>query len=350
MTKDLFSGVEKGHPLRSAAGMTMAGALLLTGCGGYAASAQASDWQPAAPEDGTLVLREGGRFLPVANVSGEFLYNQDTLTPTDEMFNLFGTTVTTMCAKPFEDAMSQEADVYINIGGDITKAYSINLGDFENKAQEKILLCACGMGAATANVNTTGVNIADVLSLADGLEDAQVLKVTGSDGYVSELPLSYALENKAMIVYKVNGEKVPTRSQFWVPNTVAKYFVRDVVDIEVLRAAEVPEVEGRDAELSAEVNIVNRLESSVVPVGQSVTFEGYADDLGDPIAALEFSLDGGETWTRYDVNATTDRWVHWSFSYVPESEGTYELTVRAITSAGTVSPLAATTVFTAMSL
>lgn len=39
-------------------------------------------------------------------------------------------------------------------------------------------------------------------------------------------------------------------------------------------------------------------------VGQPVTFEGYADDYGSHIVALEFSLDGGTTWARQDVSAS----------------------------------------------
>lgn len=128
---------------------------------------------------------------------------------------------------------------------------------------------------------------------------------------------------------------------------MAKYFVHDVVDIQVLRTDKVPYVEGRDAELSAEVNIVDRLATTAVPVGAATVFEGYADNLGSPIAALEFYLDGGETWTSYEVSASTDRWVHWEFAYTPGDPGTFELAVCAVTEDKTVSPLAATTVFTA---
>ena len=37
-----------------------------------------------------------------------------------------------------------------------------------------------------------------------------------------------------------------------------------------------------------------------VEVGRPVRFTGYAEDYGVPIAAVQFSLDGGETWTDYD--------------------------------------------------
>ena len=36
----------------------------------------------------------------VANVSGDFTFCQDVVTPADEVFNLFGTATTALCAKP----------------------------------------------------------------------------------------------------------------------------------------------------------------------------------------------------------------------------------------------------------
>ncbi len=335
--------------LAGTASATLVGAVIMSGYTPFVQTANAQDAGAPATDGGTFTLRAADLYETVSRVQGEFTYSQDTVTPTDEMFNLFGTAVTGMCAKPADSTFEENvANYYVNVGGDIKEAYTVNLEDLQDQAQEKILVCACGMGAATANVQAKGIDLADIVSLADGLDEANLLEVTGSDGYVAKLPLRYALDNEAMVVYQVNGENLPTATQFWVPNTVAKYFVRDVVDIQVLHTDEVPEVEGRDAELSAEVNITNRLASAVVPAGEAVAFEGYADDLGSPIAALEFSLDGGENWTSYEVKATTDRWVHWNFSYTPEKAGTYELTVRAVTEDGAVSPLAATAVFTAV--
>lgn len=336
--------------IKGTAGAALAGAMLLTS-GAYAYASNAPEPTAAADDDadGKFTVRQADSYDKVANVAGEFAYTQDTVTPSDEVFNLFGTAVTGLCAKPVDSTFEEPtADYYVNVGGDIKKAYTVNLKDLEEQSQEKIVMCACGMGAATANVQTRSIDLADVITLTDVSDDANVLKVTGSDNYTATLPLRYALDNEAMIVYQINGEDMPCATQFWVPNTVAKYFVRDVVDIEVVKADEVPEVEGRDAELAAEINIVNRLQNAAVPLGSSIAFEGYADDLGSPVTSIEFSLDGGETWSSYDVDATTDRWVHWNFAYTPEEAGTYELTVRAVTEDGTVSPLAASTVFSVL--
>ncbi|WP_286143265.1 molybdopterin-binding protein [Adlercreutzia caecimuris] len=85
-----------------------------------------------------------------------------------------------------------------------------------------------------------------------------------------------------------------------------------------------------------------------VEVGRPVRFTGYAEDYGVPIAAVQFSLDGGETWTDYDVSGSTgDRWVHWTFEYTPEVAGSYCLLVRSVNDRGEVSPEPDTASFTA---
>ena len=65
-----------------------------------------------------------------------------------------------------------------------------------------------------------------------------------------------------------------------------------------------------------------------------------------PVQAVEFSLDGGETWTAYETkNATADKWVYWHFGFTPRMEGSYQLSVRARAASGKVSPLAASVTF-----
>ena len=77
-------------------------------------------------------------------------------------------------------------------------------------------------------------------------------------------------------------------------------------------------------------------------VGQAVTLEGYADDFGSHIIAVEFSLDGGLSWTRHSTEESTpDRSVHWTFRWTPEEAGTFPFRVRPVTEDNRVSPEAA---------
>ncbi len=341
--------------LSGAAGATM----LLSGCAASIAPEAPIAEVPITEEahteeahietayDVVSVREEKVEYNQVANINGQFHFNQDTLTPGDDIFNIFGTVLTGMCAKPGFSLENDKVDYYINIGGKIKHSYTVSLNEFADQETERILLCVCATGAATANAQITGVKLSDVLSLAELQEDVNTITVRGSDGYGLAMPLSYALEKEAMIVYKVNDQKLPSSTQFWVPGTVAKYFTRDVVDIELTAQAEAPVVDQRSDDLRAEVSILNAADDCCFLLGDEIAFEGFADDCGDAIAAVEFSLDGGVTWTAYETsNASPERWVYWNFSYTPEVAGTYKLDVRARTQCGTVSPLAATLVFT----
>lgn len=292
--------------------------------------------------DVTAEQAQAAEYSKVANVAGKFEFDQNVVTPADEVFSLFGSVVTGLCAKP--DFAIGEGDSLVNIGGDFIEGYTVDIK--EKAAQVKTLLCSCATAAATANAQITGVLLKDVLELAKLDERVNTIAVKGTDGYTAKLPLKYALDKEAMFVYQVGGKDIPSGKQFWVPETVAKYFTRNAVEIELTAEAEVPVVEEREDAYRAEVAIMNTVEGREFAIGETITFEGYSDDCGDAIAAIEFSLDGGETWTTYETaNATADKWVYWHFSYAPETAGTYQLTVRAKTVSGNVSPLAANVVF-----
>ena len=49
-------------------------------------------------------------------------------------------------------------------------------------------------------------------------------------------------------------------------------------------------------------------------------------------------MDGGISWKRFDTpNVTNAKWVIWHFTYTPQEETAYVLSVRAITDTGRVS-------------
>ena len=342
--------------------------MLLSGCAAQVAPAQEPAAQPAEPVVAEAAAQEihaeyevkgynvqadtieKVEYKKQANVQGSFIFNQDVVSPTDDVFSIFGTAVTAVCASPaFATENSDGFETYyFNVSGNIKKQYSIKLSDVaEEESESAVLKCSCATSSALANAQVLGVPLSAVIRM-DELEDGvNTITVRGADGYGLDMPLQYALEKKALIVYKINGEDVPSGTQLWMPSTVARYFTRNIASIELTARDEVPEVEGVADEYRAKVNLLNYSDGCKFPVGKEITFEGYADDCGSPIEAVEFSLDGGETWSSYETaNTTTDKWVMWNFSYVPEEAGTYQLTVRARTADGTVSPLASSMIFT----
>ena len=150
--------------------------------------------------------------------------------------------------------------------------------------------------------------------------------------------------------HEVNGEKLKSEAgpsaQLWMPETVARYFTRNVVDIKLTAEEQVPDVQSVDPAYRNKIEIMNSADGCVFFAGDAITFEGVADDCGSPITAIEFSFDDGATWTSCATDgATADKWVNWQFTTSFAEPGDYSVSVRAKTADGVVSPLESTLTF-----
>ena len=315
------------------------------------ASGAANTAVVAETSDVQVVARQEESYAKIAGVQGTFSFQQDALVPADEVFSLFGTAAIAACAKPgFAFGRANREDYYVNINGKIKKAYTISLQQLEEMdSVTRNMMCSCAMGSAVVSTRVTGVPIKQILSMVDIAEGVNTITMKDAEGYGLPMPLSYVLEKDAMLVYKVGGQDLPDSQgplQVWLPDTVARYFTRQVTDIELTAEDSVPAVQGMSDQYRAKVNILNRFDNAFEP-GDSISFEGYADDCGVAIEAIEYSLDDGKTWTAYPTKgADPHMWVYWKLEYTPEKPGTYKLDVRARTSDGTVSPLGASVVYT----
>ena len=293
-------------------------------------------------------------YVRLANVEGAFAFNQEGTTPNDELFNVFGTALTSMCSKPAVELAESEggvANFYVNVGGNVKKSFTIDVRELaEDKSQETLMACSCATGAPFGQARVMGVPLSAVVEMADLEDGVNTITAYGADGFGQPLPLQYALEKNALLVYQVNGEELSSSAgsslQLWMPETVARYFTRNIVDIELTQEAEEPVLQGMDPCYRNKVNVLNYSDGCVFKAGDEITFEGVADDLGSPVTAVEFSFDGGATWTSCATEgATADKWVNWQFTTTFEDAGDYRMTVRAKTADGMVSPLAATLLF-----
>ncbi|MEG0374300.1 MAG: oxidoreductase, partial [Raoultibacter sp.] len=78
-------------------------------------------------------------------------------------------------------------------------------------------------------------------------------------------------------------------------------------------------------------------EGQIIETGKPYTFSGYAASWDENIAAVEFSMDGGVTWTTCPTpGVKKDQWVIWNFTYTPEVDSGYVLDIRSVTEGGRV--------------
>ena len=292
-------------------------------------------------------------FTHVADVQGEFAFNQEGVTPNDELFNVFGTALTSMCSKPSIEMLDNGegvANYYINVGGNIKKNFTIDVSEMKDDEETVLMGCSCATGKPFGQAAVVGVPLEAIVGMADLEEGVNTITAYGADGFGQPLPLQYALEKKAMLVYEVNGEGLKSSDgssvQMWLPETVARYFTRNIVNIELTRQDEEPSVQQVDPQFRNKIDILNTSDGCVFKAGYDITFEGVADDCGSPITAIEFSFDDGATWTSCATDgATADKWVNWQFTTSFDEPGDYSVTVRAKTADGVVSPLESTLTF-----
>lgn len=177
---------------------------------------------------------------------------------------------------------------------------------------------------------------------------ANTVVLTAADGRVQALPLQPLLERGAILADHVNGEPIERSfggfNQLMVPGLPARYFVRDIVSIDFEEREHPPalpafENDGHDFTNRPNVSAKG---GYLFQVGETVRFEGYADDFDRDILAVEFTLDDGKHWTRCDTQgAHAGKWVWWTLDWKAEKPGTFVLRVRSVNEQGDASPIPA---------
>lgn len=155
-------------------------------------------------------------------------------------------------------------------------------------------------------------------------------------------------------MYEINGERLSWTNGYpcalWIGGYCADHISKNFSELRIstddfsLGSSEVPA--GGDGTLKGSgkpnLGFMNTPEGKIVLDSEPYAFEGWANAFDLDITALEFSMDGGETWTRYDTPDTNNnRWVHWTFEWTPpaaEEDTAYVLQARAITTTGRVTP------------
>ena len=159
--------------------------------------------------------------------------------------------------------------------------------------------------------------------------------------------------HEAYLVFEINGEPLSWTNGYpctmWIAGYAADHLAKNVSELRIgtedyaLGGPNVPG--GGDGTLKGSgkpnLGFLNTLEGKVISADEPYAFEGWADGYDLNIAALEFSMDGGQTWATCETpDADVNRWVHWSFEFTPEPgvDTAYVLQVRAVADDGRTTP------------
>jgi len=232
------------------------------------------------------------------------------------------------------------------------------------------------LNEAVSTARWRGVSVAALLAEASPLDDAAEVVFTGLDRGVEKeleqqfqrsLPLGDALGGEAVLAYEMNGAPLPPQHGFPLRLVVPGWY--GMTNVKWLESIEVTDraFEGfqqasayrfrldEDDEGRPLTRMAPR--ALMLPPGipefftrartvrfGDVPLTGRAWSGHAPVAGVEISDDGGETWGEAELGTDEGRWAWRSWTHVwrPAALGEYVLCCRAHDEAGNVQPVAAT--------
>ena len=306
--------------------------------------------------------------VDVENVQGEFSFVQDKVQTMDEVFSydwmhsqydnmrramsVNGANITP------PQSMFDEWE--ITVKGLVDEPYTIKLPDLIKEAEDAGIVvkkiskmtcdwCAVGGGGIT-NVEITGIPLTWLIDKAGGYQKGTTGVIFDRVDEGSFRCVELDRIQHVYLVYKIGGEYLDGGRGWpvmnWYEGVDAQSNVKQIVgytvtDEDIDYDSRIPNGWSNEHGVygnKPNATILNVPEGMLIKTGEPFTFEGYADAYDEKITSIEFSMDRGATWTKYELGDTdVFKWVYWYFTYTPETDGSYVLTVRATTETGLVS-------------
>lgn len=303
---------------------------------------------------------------PVEDVEGDFSWNQTDVIPQEDLFNYSWYYRGSDYLRNWREANGGEADtsIYdqwnISLTGLVNNEVNYTLADLIKEAPSvtKAVTMQCTLnptgGPYLGNCVVTGIDLNWLIEQAGGFtDDAYAIYSSSADGNANSMLISNLEGKDALLVYEINGEPLEWDQGFpcmlWVGGTGAPICCKELSDIIAVdeNDPDVWEYDGWTTEDGTgyynkpNVGIWGTPEGLCVQAGEPYAFKGYAASWDQPTVALEFSMDGGNTWTHCDTpDSTVNNWVSWQFTWTPPEgvDSAYVLMVRAVTEDGETTP------------
>ncbi len=263
----------------------------------------------------------------------------------------------------------------ITVNGNVNKEYTAKLPDLIKEAEaagvvvNKTSKMVCNWnpvgGGGVTNTEITGIPVSWLVEKAGGAKDGttgvRALRADGSSKRA--FPKAKMDSNEALLVYKIGGEYLDATRGYpctnWVEGVDAQINSKQIDTYNVTSDAidYTDKWAGNPNGWQNEANVpMNKPNATILGIpdgllvqnGQPYTFKGYVDAYDEKIASVEFSMDRGKTWTKHDIaNMDRNKMLWWTYTYKPELEGAYCLTIRATTESGMTSFETQTVLFNA---
>ena len=221
----------------------------------------------------------------------------------------------------------------------------------------------------------TGTPLAPILEEAGLLDDAVEILFSGSDrgidggvehAFERSLPVEEAMGEHLLLAYEMNGQPLPPQHGFPLRLVVPDYY--GVASVKWLRSVTAIEKPFEGVQQAVKYLYQSSEEDPGTPIGRKlpralmvppgipdfltrerhlspgrVTVEGKAWSGYGEVERVEFSFDGGESWSnaRLAEPEGPHAWTPWSHEWDAKGSGAYELCARATDETGRTQPLEA---------
>ena len=257
------------------------------------------------------------------------------LTPVDHFYKV---------TKNFQDPVVSANGWSLRVTGLVGRPLKLSYQDLQGvPATTQIVTLECISNDVGGNLMSTGrftgVPLRDLLTMAEPRPGAAAVNFRARDGYTESLPLSVVMAApEIMVAHHLDGSPLPDGHGFPARMVIpGRYGMKgpkwlEQVEVAASQAGGFWEQQGWDDQ--AVVRTTSRFDTpqngSVVRSG-TVPLAGVAFAGTRGVQAVEWSADGGRTWTPADLKPPLSplTWVLWTATWTPPGEGVHVLIVRA---------------------
>jgi DMSO/TMAO reductase YedYZ molybdopterin-dependent catalytic subunit len=228
---------------------------------------------------------------------------------------------------------------------------------------------------AMGNARWKGVRLKDILDKAGVKAGAKQVAFEGLDRPVSEktpqfvkaLDLDHARDGEVMVAWEMNGTELPMLNGYplrlVVPGYYGTYWIKHLNEITVLddvfagfwmqSAYRIPDNETASVppgaapaktvpikRFNVRSFITSLTDGTKIPIGRPIELKGIAFDGGAGIKEVQFSANGGTSWSPAQLGADGGRYSfrQWNANFMA-APGAHELKCRATSNSGETQPL-----------
>lgn len=260
-------------------------------------------------------------------------------------------------SKNFADPRVDGQTWSLSVGGLVDRPLRLSLQDLNALARttEYVTLECISNNVGGELMSTgrfTGVSLRDLLAMAGPQASGTWAAFKARDGYAESLPMSLIqAAPEVLIAYQLDGAPLPANHGFparvLIPGHYGMKGPKWLDSIELVDHESGGYWEQQGWDHNAVVKTTSRFDvphdGDIVKIG-TIRLSGVAFAGTRGISKVEYSTDGGRSWTQADFKPPLSQltWVLWTAHWTPASEGAYRLQVRATDGAGSMQESKAT--------